>query len=61
MDASALNALLLGLVGLIVFFYLLYMTVRAAVRAGIRDARADPVAGGAPRRAVDESRPVPDA
>lgn len=61
MDASALNALVLGLLGLIVLFYLLYTTVRAAVRAGIRDARADPAAGGPQRRAVDESHPVHDA
>lgn len=61
MDASALNTLILGLVGLIVFFYLWYTTVRAAVRAGIRDARADPAAGSAQGAAVEESRPAHDA
>ncbi|WP_372699260.1 hypothetical protein [Arthrobacter sp. JSM 101049] len=60
MDASALNALVLGLVGLIVFFYLLYTTVRAAVRAGIRDARADPAAGSV-QRTADENRTAHDA
>lgn len=39
MDATAVNSLILSLLGLIVFFYLLHTTVRSAVRLGIRDAR----------------------
>lgn len=45
MDATTLNGSVLGIVGLVVFFYLLHVTVRSAVRRGIADARAD-VGGG---------------
>lgn len=54
MDATALNSLILSLLGLIVFFYLLHTTVRSAVRLGIRDARnKQPV--------TDDSSALPDA
>ncbi len=56
MDASILNSLVLGMLGLVVFFYPLHTAVRPAVRLGIRDAeqdkdnkapiRAEGVAGG---------------
>lgn len=39
MDASILNSLVLGVLGLVVFFYLLHTTVRSAVRCGIHDAQ----------------------
>ncbi len=41
MDASILNSLVLGVLGLVVFFYSLHTTVRSAVRLGIRDAQHD--------------------
>lgn len=41
MDVSLLNSLILGILGLVVFFYLLHTTVRSAVRLGIRDAQRD--------------------
>lgn len=41
MDTTTLNALVLGLLGLVVFFYVLHTTVRSAVRLGIRDARVE--------------------
>ncbi|WP_417221401.1 hypothetical protein [Arthrobacter sp.] len=54
MDATALNSLVLGLLGLIVFFYVLHTTVRSAVRRGIQDARTN-------QSGTDESTALPDA